>query len=104
MIEHEIVNLIGFVALAFSLAFAYAGTVPGCTYRKYIVPTMLLVIAAMLLPETIAAIMVAVSAVLIYSGYKEYGIKAREKEGKASKEEDSNKEQAGKEDKKEGGK
>ena len=58
---------------------------------------MLLVVAVMLLPETIAAIMVAVSAVLFYSGYKEYGIKARKEEEKTDKKKSSD-EKAGKEE------
>ncbi len=92
MIETGTANLIGFAALAFSLLFAYAGTLETCSYRKYIVPGMLLLVAVMLLPETVAAIMVAVSAVLIYSGYKEYGIKARKEEEKADKKEDNDEE------------
>ena len=90
MIETGTANLIGFTILALSLLFAYAGTLETCTYRKYIVPGMLLLVSIMLLPETVAAIMVAVSAVLIYSGYKEYGIKARKEAAKENKKEDGN--------------
>lgn len=86
MIELETAHLIGLVVLAFSLWFAYAGTLERCTYRRYIVPAMLLIVAVMFLPETIAAIMIGVSAVLIYSGYKGYGIKTRKEEEKISKE------------------
>jgi len=100
VIETGTVNLIGFAVLAFSLLFAYAGTFESCSYRKYIVPGMLLLVAVMLLPETIAAIMVAVSSVLFYSGYKGYGIKARKEEEKADKKEDSE-EEASKEEKEE---
>ena len=87
MIEREAFNLIGFVVLAFSLVFAYTGTLEQCTYRRYVVPLMLLAIAAMIWEETIAALMVAVSSVLIYTGYKGYGIKARKEEVKSKKEE-----------------
>jgi len=79
--------LIGFIVLAFSLVFAYAGTLSQCTYRKYIVPAMLLVIAIMFLSETISALMVAVSAVLFYSGYKGYGIEIRKEEQAKAEEE-----------------
>ncbi len=79
--------MIGFIVLAFSLVFAYAGTLSQCTYRKYIVPAMLLVIAIMFLSETISALMVAVSAVLFYSGYKGYGIEIRKEEQAKAEEE-----------------
>ena len=96
----EYANLAGFMVLAFSLVFAYAGTLERCTYRRYIVPAMLLVLAGMLMEETVAAVMVAVSAALFYSGYRGYGIKARREEEKADKKEDSDKE-ASKEEKEE---
>lgn len=87
MIENETINLVGFVVLAFSLVFAYAGTLSQCTYRRYIVPAMLLVVAVVFLSETMAALMIAVSAVLFYSGYKGYGIKIREEEQAKAEEE-----------------
>lgn len=92
MIEREAFNLIGFVVLAFSLVFAYTGTLERCTYRRYIVPLMLLAIAAMIWEETIAALMVAVSSALIYTGYKGYGIKLRKEEVESKKEEEESKE------------
>ena len=87
MIGNETINLVGFIVLIFSLMFAYTGTLSQCTYRKYIVPAMLLVIAVMFLSETIAALMVAVSAVLFYSGYKGYGIEIRKEEKEKAEEE-----------------
>jgi len=84
----EYASLAGFVVLAFSLVFAYTGTLERCTYRRYIVPAMLLVLAAMLAEELAAAFMIAVSAVLFYTGYKGYGIEAKEK---AKEEGDKNK-------------
>ena len=87
MIENETINLVGFIVLIFSVMFAYTGTLSQCTYKKYIVPAMLLVIAVMFLSETIAALMVAVSAVLFYSGYKGYGIEIRKEEQAKAEEE-----------------
>ncbi len=87
MIENETINLVGFVILAFSLIFAYTGTLSQCTYRKYIVPAMLLVIAVIFLQEMIAALMIAVSATLFYSGYKGYGIEVKKKEAEKTKNE-----------------
>jgi len=93
VIENETINLIGFVILVFSLIFAYTGTLSQCTYRKYIVPAMFLVIAAMLLHETVVALMVAISAALFYSGYKGYGIEIRKEEAKEKKVEEEKKEE-----------
>ena len=93
MIENETINLIGFIILVFSLIFVYAGTLSQCTYRRYIIPAMLLVIAVMLLPEIIAALMIAVSAALFYSGYKGYGIEIRKKEVEEKKVEEEKKEE-----------
>ncbi len=93
MIENETINLIGFIVLVFSLIFAYTGTLAQCTYRRYIVPAMLLVIAIMFLQETIAALMIAVSAALFYSGYKGYGIKIRKEEVEEKKAKEEKKEE-----------
>lgn len=92
MIESGTINLIGFAVLAFSLLFAYAGTLEECTYRRYIIPAMLLLIAAMVFEETIAAIMIAVSSVLIYTGYKGYGIELRKEETESKKDDEKSKE------------
>lgn len=80
MIEQSTVNLIGFTALAFSLVFVYTSTIPECTYRRYLVPGMLVAIAAMVMQEAVASLMLAVSAIMFYSGYKGYGIKKKEEE------------------------
>ncbi len=82
MIEREAFNLIGFAVLAFSIVFAFTRTIEKCSYRRYIVPAMLLAVAAILWEETIAALMVGISSVLIYYGYKGYGIEAKKKESK----------------------
>ncbi len=82
MIGSEALNLAGFAVLAFSLVFAYTGTLDRCTYRRYVVPLMLLVLAAIFWEETAAALMLAVSAALFFVGYKGYGIEAKESEGK----------------------
>ena len=97
MTESGTVNIIGFAVLAFSLLFAYAGTLETCTYRRYIIPAMLLLIAAMVLEEIIAAIMIVISSVLIYIGYKGHGTELRKKEDESKKEE----KKESKEDKKE---
>jgi hypothetical protein len=80
VIGSEALNLAGFAVLAFSLVFAYAGTLDRCTYRRYIVPLMLLVLAAIFWEETVAALMIAASAALFFAGYKGYGIDAKKKE------------------------
>jgi len=98
MIEAETFNIVGFTVLAFSLVFALAGTTEKCTYRKYVVPLMFLAIAAIIWEETIAALMIALSSVLIYSGYKGYGIEAKKR---VEEEEKAKKEEKNKEEKKE---
>jgi predicted Co/Zn/Cd cation transporter (cation efflux family) len=86
MMESGTINLIGFVVLVFSILFAYTGTLEECTYRRYIVPAMLLLIAVMILEEAIAAVMLAVSSLLIYTGYKGYGIELIKQEAESKKE------------------
>ena len=93
MIGNETINLIGFVILVFSVIFVYTGTLSRCSYRRYIIPAMLLVIAIIFLSETIAALMIAVSAVLVYSGYKGYGIEIRKEEVEEKKMEEEKKEE-----------
>jgi len=86
MIETNTVVLAGFAALAFSVVFAYTGTLKVCTYRRYIVPLMLFVVAFLFSGESLAAILFGVSALMVFTGYMGYGKEIKAKNEKEESE------------------
>ena len=76
--------LVPAMAFLFALLFYATGQQKQCSYRRYIIPIMLIAIALLYLNSLLGFSLLVISASLVYYGYKGYGRKLLEEKKEES--------------------